>query len=261
MDLALAALPERTIQLIAWVSHHLPLEDGTLVGGAEMTDQKLLSIAPEEVEVFSPQNWQEAMECERVIITGTDLLSDEAMAELATKNPVVAVHHKQTRSQARAELIDSASMFICRSPRHLEIELEWASPKASSWVSAPLDSSELQPAKKKEEFALWAARLHQQKGPNEAMEWAQQNKVPLLMMHNKERSVVLEAMSRARYFVFLPNDFDAEPRAVIEAVLSGCEIITNDNAGVSSIPDWRNPDTLRSLVESAGERFWQLALQ
>lgn len=247
--------------MIAWISHHLPQPDGSLIGGAEMTDQKLLDIAPVQVSIFSPNDWEQAMDYDRIIITGTDLLSDEAMSKLSSKKPVVAIHHKQTRTEVRASLIDSSSMLICRSPRHLEIELEWTSPTQSSWVSAPLDRSEFSPSKRKEDFALWAARLHQQKGPNEAMEWAQQNKVPLLMMHNKERSVVLEAMSRAKYFVFLPNDFDAEPRAVIEAVLSGCEIITNENAGVSSIPDWRNPETLSELVDNAGDRFWQLALQ
>jgi hypothetical protein len=81
------------------------------------------------------------------------------------------------------------------------------------------------------------------------------------MLHDRPREQVLEAMSRAKYFVFLPNDFDAEPRAVIEAVLSGCEIVTNENAGITSIPDWRNPETLSELVEKAGERFWELALQ
>lgn len=246
--------------MIAWVSHHLPLADGTLVGGAEMTDKKLLEIAPKDIRVIHPQNWQEALEYDEVIITGTDLLTDLAMVTLAEKKPVVAVHHKQTRTQARQQLINSARRLICRTPRHLQIELEWTSPKESSWVVSPLDSTELTPAPK-ENFALWAARLHPQKGPSEALAWSTHNEVPILLLHDKPRATVLQAMSRAKYFVFLPNDFDAEPRAVVEAVLSGCEVITNQDAGITSIPNWRDPSVLRKLVNKAGERFWELALR
>ena len=225
-----------------------------------MTDQRCLALAPKEVKIIHPDNWAEALDYEKIIITGTDLLPEGGMIQLAAKNPVVAIHHKQTRSSARAHLISSASTFICRTPRHIEIEREWTNPKNSAWCVSPLDTSELQ-VRKKEEFALWAARLHIQKGPSEALAWATNNAVPILMLHDRPREQVLEAMSRAKYFVFLPNDFDAEPRAVIEAVLSGCEIVTNENAGITSIPDWRNPETLSELVEKAGERFWELALQ
>jgi hypothetical protein len=226
-----------------------------------MTDQKLLEIGPADVSVITPEQWEAALDFEKVIITGTDLLSVRAMSELAKKSPVVAVHHKQTRSPARANLIDSASTLICRSPRHLEIELEWTSPASSSWVTAPLDISEFGTSNPKENFALWAARLHDQKGPSEALSWSTKEEIPLLMLHNKPRGVVLEAMSRAKYFVFLPNGFDAEPRSIIEAVLSGCEVVTNDLAGITSIPDWRNPETLQQLVQNSGDRFWELALQ
>jgi hypothetical protein len=225
-----------------------------------MTDKTLLDLAPQDVAIIDPHNWHQALEYEQVIITGTDLLSEKAMVALANKNPVVAIHHKQTRSPGRQHLINSARRFICRTPRHLEIEREWTEPKDAAWVVSPLDSSELQPGDK-ENFALWAARLHPQKGPNEALTWATEREIPILLMHGKPRSAVLEKMSKAKYFVFLPNGFDAEPRAVVEAVLSGCEVVTNDDAGITSIPHWRDPDVLRKLVDEAGERFWELALQ
>jgi len=67
-------------------------------------------------------------------------------------------------------------------------------------------------------------------------------------------------MSRAKHFVFLPQGFDAEPRSVVEAVLSGCQGHTNDLAGISSIPNWRDPKVLTELVTNAKERFWQIVL-
>jgi hypothetical protein len=258
--MVLDAIPARQTEVIAWVSHHLPLEDGTLVGGAEMTDKRLLEIAPTDVKVIHPSNWQEALEHKEIIITGTDLLTDLAMNELSKRKPVVAIHHKQTRSSARANLISSARKLICRTPRHIQLELEWTNPKSFSWVLSPLDTTEMQVGAK-ENFALWAARLHQQKGPSEALAWATNNTIPILMLHDRPREQVLEAMSRAKYFVFLPNDFDAEPRGVVEAVLSGCHVVTNKNAGITSVPNWQDPDILRKLVDKAGERFWELALQ
>ena len=225
-----------------------------------MTDATLLEDAPVEVKTFLPSQWREAMEFDQVVITGTDLLDAEAMTELAKKQPVVSVHHLQTRTEERANLFNSAKVLICHTPRHLELELEWTSPKRSTWIISPNDPSQFS-SKPKEDFALWAARWHPQKGPEQAIEWAQQENLKLIMMHDKTRAEVLEAMSRAKHFVFLPTGFDAEPRTVLEAVLSGCIVHTNELAGITSIPDWQNPDTLAKLATNAKELFWNTVLQ
>jgi len=246
--------------VIAWLSHHLPDQDGNLAGGAEMTDQTLLENAPVDYKIITSDKWQEAMDYDRIVIAGTDLLSPYAMTQLAKRKPVVAVHHLQTRTSERQILLSSASTLICHTPKHLELELSWTSPKSSTWVISPHDVSQFT-AKPKEDFALWAARLHPQKGPNEAMIWASQNSIPLLMMYDKARAEVLEAMSRAKHFVFLPTGFDAEPRTIIEAVLSGCQVHTNELAGISSIPNWQDPETMAELVTNSKDLFWNTVLQ
>ena len=254
--MVLDAISKKQVKLIAWVSHHLPLADGTLVGGAEMTDATTLAEAPLPVEVITPNQWERAMEFEKIVIAGTDQLSDIAMRTLAEKSPTVLVHHQQTRNEARQILISSAEKLICHTPRHLEIELEWTKPKSSAWVISSHDVSQFQ-VKEKENFALWAARMHHQKGPAEALAWSAYNNIPLLMMHDKPRATVLEAMSRAKHFVFLPNGFDAEPRTLIEAILSGCIVHTNTLAGITSIPNWNNPEVMTELVTTAKEKLWQ----
>ena len=244
--------------MIAWVSHHLPI-NGKLVGGAEMSDDTLLKDPPVKINVIKPDNWEQAMSYDQVIITGTDLLSPYAMNELAKKKPVVAIHHLQTHSPERASLINSAKVFIARTPRHLELELTWTSPSKTAWILSPLDPSQMS-VKPKENFALWAARMHSQKGPVEAQGWANQQGIPIVMMTDKPRAEVLETMSRAKHFVLLPNGFDAEPRVIIEAVLSGCEVHTNDLAGITSVPNWRDPETLTDLITKSKELFWETAL-
>jgi hypothetical protein len=181
------------------------------------------------------------------------------MTQLARRKPVVAVHHLQTRTEERQQLLSSASTLICRTPRHLELELEWTKPKSSTWVTAPLDITEIT-QKPKESFALWAARMHPQKGPVEAQAWAEQQGIPLVMMHDKPRAEVLDTMSRASDFVFLPTGFDAEPRAVIEAVLSGCQVHTNELAGITSVSNWQDPETLIELVSNSKQVFWDTVL-
>jgi hypothetical protein len=244
--------------VIAWVSHHLPI-NGKLVGGAEMSDDTLLKDPPVKINVINPDNWEQAMSYDQVIITGTDLLSPHAMNQLAKKKPVVAIHHLQTQSPERASLINSAKVFIARTPRHLELELTWTSPSKTAWILSPLDPSQMS-VKPKENFALWAARMHSQKGPVEAQGWANQQGIPIVMMTDKPRAEVLETMSRAKHFVLLPNGFDAEPRVIIEAVLSGCEVHTNHLAGITSVPNWRDPETLTDLITKSKELFWETAL-
>ena len=224
-----------------------------------MTDATLLANSPVEVKTFLPGQWKEAMDYEQIVITGTDLLSPWAMLQLAKKNPVVAIHHEQTQNEHRATLINSSRLFMARTPRHLEIELSWTRPKVRSWVTSPIDITEIT-EKPKEDFALWAARMHNQKGPKEAQAWAEQQGIPLVMMTDKPRAEVLETMSRAKHFVFLPNNFDAEPRAVIEAILSGCQVHTNELAGITSIPNWQDRDVLTELVAGAKQLFWDRIL-
>jgi hypothetical protein len=245
--------------VIAWLSHHLPDQNGKLVGGAEMTDVALLTDPPAEVTIIRPESWKQALEFDKIVITGTDLLGPFAMTQLARRKPIVAVHHLQTRTEERQQLLSSASTLICHTPRHLELELEWTNPKQSTWIISPHDPAQFT-AKPKENFALWAARMHPQKGPVEAQAWAEQEGIPLVMMHDKSRADVLETMSRASHFVFLPTGFDAEPRTIIEAVLSGCNVVTNDLAGISSIPNWRDPQVLTELVTNSKELFWQTVL-
>lgn len=257
----MATLPtEAGSGMIAWVSHHLPQFYGeALPGGAELTDLRYLDAAPVEVAPILPDEWRNALDYEQVIVTGTDLLSNKAMMELAKKKPVVMVHHRQTRSPARQHLLSSAKTLICHTPRHLEIELEWTEPQTSKWILSSHDPAWFQ-VKEKENFALWAARLHPQKGANEAIRWSNDMEIPLQMFYNKPKATVLEAMSRAKHFVFFPQDFDAEPRTIIEAVLSGCEVHTNDLAGITSVPDWDNPEVMRELVSNSRQEFWETAL-
>jgi glycosyltransferase involved in cell wall biosynthesis len=61
-------------------------------------------------------------------------------------------------------------------------------------------------------------------------------------------------MNRAKNFVYLPRWPEPQGRVVVEAALSGCKLITNENVGALSFPyDISNPRN----IEKSGELFWQ----
>jgi glycosyltransferase involved in cell wall biosynthesis len=60
--------------------------------------------------------------------------------------------------------------------------------------------------------------------------------------------------NRARTFAHLPEWYEPMGRAVVEASLCGCEIVTNERVGAQSFSkqEWTDAD----LIRSHGERFW-----
>ena len=256
---------------LAWVTHHLPRDTdsanpahlpGRYVGGAEMTDAALIDAAPAGVTVnlIAPEQWERALDADDVVVTGTDLLSDEAMWALAERKPAVFLHHQQTIGAARGHLIDSARLVILHTPAHLQRERRWLTLSNVELVLSPMDPAECW-QEPKEDFAVWANRMHQLKGPRKAAMWAAQQGIALEMLTNVPRAQVLATMAKARYYVHLPVGFESESRATIEAVLSGCECTTNDNVGVTSVPGWNDPQHLAELVSTAASTWWQAVLR
>jgi hypothetical protein len=243
---------------VGWVTHHLPgdrgsnrhLLPGMFAGGAEMLDYDMVAAAPDGVTVdwLPPSRWEDAADYDRVVVTGTDLLGQDAMWGLAELRPVVWVHHKQTPDDARAYLFGMAEPFVCMSDLHAEAEARWSgvSPEVcNGWM----DLSQIRPAEKGE-WALWAARNHPHKGLAEARKWAADRGVPLRELTNVPRDEVLAAMCEARWFVFLPTFLDACPRTLIEAEAAGCEIVTNGLAGR------RQPGPLHEVMDAQLDKFW-----
>jgi hypothetical protein len=255
---------------LAWVTHHLPREidsdhpahlPGRFVGGAEMTDAALIEAAPDgvEIQLLGPDSWEQALDAEEIVVTGTDLLTDEAMYALAERKPPVFVHHLQTRSAARGHLLEAARVLILHTPAHLEREREWVTPRDVCLVLSPMDPAECW-QETKQDFAVWANRQHELKGPRKAAMYAAQHGMALRQLSNVPRHDVLATLAMARWFIHLPVGFESESRATIEAVLSGCECITNDNVGVTSVPGWDDPEHLASLVSNAADTWWKAVL-
>jgi hypothetical protein len=247
---------------IAWLTHHIVKDEvrsdallpGLYAGGAEINDAVMRSHQPAEydVTVIPADQWTTAMDFERIVITGTDALTPEAMIALAKRKPLVWVQHAQTPAAERKYLFENAAPFLTMSSLHQKHEARWAR-LSDDYVNSPVwDVNEVQPAVK-ESFALFAARNHPAKGRINARIKAQQMNVPLIELSNVDRSTVLEHMSRAKWFIHLPKEFDACPRTVIEATLAGCEIITNPN-----LVGRLNPGEPVEVLTAQPPKFWSM---
>ena len=246
--------------MIAWLTHHLPQESsatyhlpGGLVGGAEMTDQAMVEWTDRQVQWFAPDQWEQALEAERIVITGTDFLADEAMTTLAARRPVVWVHHAQTPSKARAALFAAAEPFVCMSRAHSDYEATWCGTVAEvchGWIDVQDLVAQAEQVTERKHAALWAARNHSQKGRIAARIWAQDNGLPLTEMSDRPRGEVLAAMLEHEWFVFRPKGFDSCPRTLIEAEAAGCRISTNNMAGR------RDDGDLLTVMDAQPRKFW-----
>jgi len=227
---------------------------GKYAGGAERNTDYMVTAAPAgvQVEYIEPDAADTALDgmFDRVVVGGTDKLSEAAMDVLAARKPVVWVQHSQHRTPAKARLFQQASRFLTMSRAHMAWESEWTN-RADAFIHSPVPPDQVAPATK-EPFALFAGRKHPAKGKINARIWAARHGVPLVELENADHDVVLDHMSRAQYFVHLPKERDACPLVVIEATLAGCEIVTNSLVGRLE------PGDPASILRQQPPRFWQI---
>lgn len=255
----------------AYISHQLPGNDtddngprmlpGRYAGGAERIAERRINAAPRgvTVDVLRPHEWERAMDADLVIIAATDLLPHEAFLHLATKNPVVAVAHTQLQTPGNRALFESAKIFIGLSPAHTQESIGWCDVKRSDYAMTPLIPSDYW-IEQKENIALHAARDDYYKGKELAIQWAEERGIPITVMHREPHLEVRKAMAKSKYFVHLPRSFDAEPGAVIEALLSGCQLVVNNHVGFTSVPFWTDRLAVSEATSTAAQKFWELAL-
>ncbi len=265
---------------IGWYTHHIEndskvahgasvsqqgLFSGQFAGGAEMSDYEYRLQAPLgfEIEIVTPQTFEqfEPNQFDSVIVTGTDAFNDVQLYELGKHDPFVFVHHLQTPRAGLLALIAGSRLFVTHTPAHMRRELSWSKPRKTAQVLSYFDTSKCYDHMDKKPFALWAARNHPLKGKLKAELWAAQAGYEFKALTDVPREQVLDAMARCEWFVHLPLAFESECRAVMEAVLSGCRIHTNENVGITSVEDWQDADHLRHMIDKAGDTFWRLVQQ
>lgn len=96
------------------------------------------------------------------------------------------------------------------------------------------------------------------KGAKKAKNWCEENKKEHEVVWNVSYDVMLEKLSRAEGFVYLPEGKDTCPRMVIEAKLLGCKLHLNDNVQHKD-EEWFSTENLQEIEEylfTAPSTFW-----
>lgn len=218
-----------------------------------MTDQRLIELAPKGVkcEIFERPP-EHLGDFDRIVVTGTEGFSAVEMRYLSYFEPVIYSHSIQSKGEDRRHLFESASHFIALNPMHLERERQWVNlPTSKCYCIPPTVNPDDFHVGEKKDYVLWAHRNAYHKGLSKAMAWAKQRNLPIRVMYDVSKEEVAAAMAEARWFILLSTIFDAGPRAVIEAQLSGCELIL-DNVGYWDV----SSEELRGLVNNAPINFW-----
>ena len=96
------------------------------------------------------------------------------------------------------------------------------------------------------------------KGTDDAVKWCQDNEKTFKVLNGLSPEQVLEEMSKAEGFVYLPKGGDTCPRMVIEAKLLGCKLHLNDNVQHKDELWFTSEDPLdtESYLYAARQTFW-----
>jgi len=242
---------------VAWVTH-TSLFTG-YIGGAEMADEAMIRRAPVgvNVTVMHPQNLPDDLESyDRVVISGMVGLDIESIERLIAMSPVSWLHHQQEPMALLRWLYEGSSYVVTLTPQHEEIERRWLPNARFAMNPGWFDTTECVNLGKSMD-ALWSHRDVWHKGLELAKDWAQKNDADLTILTDAPRMQVLNMMAIHRRFVLLSEIFDAGPRSVMEAQLSGCELVVNENVGWFDEP----VPQLRKRIEAADTEFWRLVCE
>ena len=239
---------------LAWITHR-DVVGGE--GGAEASDRDMLNARPVDLDVtlIGPGGVTEDLkEFDHIVATGLYSFSARELNELAKMNFSLWVHDMQMTGHW---IYEAARTLVLLTPQHKEWEMS-KNPLIRE-VKVHLnpgyfDTQAFIDMQVKNEVALWAHRPEWHKGLDLAEEWAREKGIPLNVMTGRPRHEVLAEMMRSRYFILLSHIQDPGPRTVMEAQLSGCEIVANENVG--SWPE----SSLRKIIETAPARFWERVL-
>jgi hypothetical protein len=104
--------------------------------------------------------------------------------------------------------------------------------------------------------------VHRIKGTRQARSYCRARGIDPVVIRNLHPAAVLDLLQASRRFVFLPTHLEPAGRMPVEARFLGCEVVVNDNVGVTAEAWWRLPDAeALEVLRDAGPRFWRLVAE
>ncbi|MEM4270801.1 MAG: hypothetical protein QXO70_01755, partial [Candidatus Pacearchaeota archaeon] len=252
------------------------------LGGAQMSMDYLMIKSPVDVCEIRTDEIKEFPQDGLIIFNSLIRFSEKQLKEIATlKNYIIFEHnysfclHQDSRhtnvnnkpcncpnKKLYQTIYNNARLMIFMSPLH-EKEFRKKFTFHKTWLCpAVVDTERIPMGKEKDIRNMSILYPMNHKGVNNVKAWARENGEDVVFIDNGENEAVLSLMRRSKNFIFMPNWIEPFGRVVIEACLSGCKIIGNNNIGALSWGwDFTNPDEIRKKMEVYPYLFWEKVLE
>jgi len=250
-------------------------------GGAERTDYvirdagKKLGLEIDWISTFP----KDTEKYDLVVISNIHMWKDEVAEQLLleTYTPILFFSHDPLIHRWYPTAIKQAFCSVFMSPAHCKFYRKKFFIK--NYIVQPhgiIDLDRWYGEEKREDYCLYVGDLNTYKGAQNVYKWAEENpdrevrvwgrhmvKFPFTIDNFKyygwmDEEELPKKLATASYFIHLPEYIDPCPRMIMFALLSGCEIIGNDNIGTSSYDwPWENLDRIKDILRKAPEEFWR----
>ncbi len=256
---------------ILWITDHTT--EDVPAGGAEITDSYIISAAKElgyTIEVCLSRRLRSYMLSENDIIILSNCydvyrsVRDKIMQE---KQYIIYSHDSgrwMSVMKENPELMKYSLINIFLSPLHRDCFTKYFNSYNDTLLVSPhIPFTFIDKGEKRLNRIMYAGNIHDGKGLNNIIEFAKNNKdINIDFYSNRGASYLKSELKRLKnchlkgyikkeemadyynkykYFVHLPKDIEAFGRAVGEAILCGCKVISNSKIGALSYNwDYKN---------------------
>ena len=263
---------------IAFVSDFF-LADG-VAGGAELVNDCLVQHLRDRdytVETYRSNEFTDVSRHDFFIISNFINLSEETKEALLKKSYMIYEHdHKYLKNRnpsvfpnfkAPSHMIINEKFYrcakavFCQSEIHAEVVRKNLSIRnvinagCSLWHKEHLDTLRKHTGKEKKPVYAIMSSQNPIKGTSEAENYCLQNNMPHEKIPFSEFDQFIETLSSYAGLVFFPKTLETFCRAVMEARMVGCKLVTNDWNGCTHeewFPDYKG-EALIDFVESKQE--------
>ena len=272
--------PKRSRIRIGWVADHFYPE---YLGGAEITDYLMIKAGEERgyeiVRLGREDVSDESLrDLDFLVVSNVHTFTSREVECILRKRFILYLHDPVIDPHTPI-LLKNAVLAVFLSPLHKRFFQERLHLPGRVLVCPPPVMIERQPSTEREEFAVYAGLIAKHKGIYNVLDYARKHpslriylvgrsQVPDLNLPGNveylgvlEREELLDLLSRAKYFIHLPEWVEAFGRAVAEAYLCGCQLIVNDKVGFLSYPwNFKDREGVKRALASSPQVFWDAVI-
>lgn len=276
---------------IAWV-HDNTLQE-VASGGAERTNSLLVQAIPDDLELsfLTPSllTDKDMLKSDLLIVSNVKLFGVEQLKWIDDTNKKIRVERDywnlidDTHKPYKKSIWEGSVAGVFTSPAHrdeyLKLHPGITFPDTLFTIPSPIETYNFW-RRKKENIIVYIGALDIHKGIVDVLEWAKTQGL-IVIVHGQGRlrrwvashpnaryggvisyDAIAQLLGKAMMFIHRPVWVEPYGRTVIEARLSGCQLLLNDRIGCLSYDWWGEENSyLRYFLPTQGKVFWDTILE